>query len=92
LTKLKVYGWISQRIEARDHPEGKHWSNQTREIMAATSKAAVARAVPFVTRPRELFNLAETGNQTEIDTALSKIGTIFWKPVDARGDDAWREA
>ena len=80
---LKVYGWQGTRANAASHPDGQPWSNQTREIVAAASEAAVARAAK-VSRPRQLFNLGETGNAKEIEVAMSKPGIIFWRPYDSR--------
>lgn len=88
--KLKVYGWQSARTAAGLHPDGQEWNNTTREIMAAASEAAVARAAPNVTRPRQLFNLTETGNTREIEVAMSKPGTIFWQPLNSRSPN-WIE-
>jgi hypothetical protein len=76
---MKVYGWIGWR---RDVPRG-----QTREIVVARSMAEVGRIVGC--KPRELFNLGETGNPDEIATASAEPGVVFWKPLDDhRGE--WR--
>lgn len=75
--KVKVYGWQGMRHES----PGTH--RQTREIVAARSKAEVAR-IAGVKGPNALFNLGETGNAAEIAVATGKPGTIFWRPIDTR--------
>ena len=77
MVKLKVYGWQGWRSEADDG----HGHMSTREIMAAKSFAAVMRACN-TTRRSDFFNFGETGNQAEIDQALSHPGTVFWRPLD----------
>lgn len=72
--KVKVYGWHSMRQACTG-------GGQTREIVAAKSKAEAARCAG-VRYPHELFNLTETGNSKEIETALSRPGVVFWRPVD----------
>lgn len=67
--KLKVYGWLGRRGGA-----------QTREICAAPSKVAVVRIVGG--HKSDLFNLGETGNDDEVETALAHPGVVFWKPID----------
>lgn len=83
MSKLKVYGWQGFRTEC----PGVH--GQTREIVAATSKAAVAR-IAGAKGPWALFCLCETRNDREIELAMSKPGAIFWTPIDDR--DGYREA
>jgi len=75
--KLRVFGWESFRRECGTH------RHQTREICAAPSMAAVARAAGE-TSPRRLFALCETGNTEEVEIALAMPGIVFWKPLDAR--------
>jgi hypothetical protein len=78
--KLKVYGWQSFRRECT----GPH--RQTREIVAATSMAEVAR-IAGVNGPWSLFSLCETGNEREIGIAMVEPGVIFWRPInDWNGD------
>jgi hypothetical protein len=69
---LKVYGWQGDRRE------------QTREVVAAYSKAEVRRILGLSAYDNaNLFNFAETGNAEEIATALSAPGTVFWKPLNS---------
>lgn len=74
---MKVYGWQGHRLECQTH------HRQTREIVAAKSKAAAARAAGY-DRPAQMFNLCETGNRQEIETAMSKPGVVMWRPLDDR--------
>lgn len=86
--KLKVYGWQGYRI--KECPPAPNGSHSTREICAATSMAAVARAAGE-DHPRRLFNLGETGNNEEIAKALAEPGVVFWHPLDERQVDRnWR--
>lgn len=78
---LKVYGWEGMRAPLS--------RNQTREIVAARSKAEVARIVGEK-YPSNLFNLAETGNEGEIQKAMSEPGTVFWRPLDGERDEWYR--
>jgi hypothetical protein len=75
--RLKVYGWQSMRYECK----GPH--RQTREIVAAKSKAEVARIVG-VKSPQALFNLGETHNALELSVALANPGVVFWAPINDR--------
>jgi hypothetical protein len=87
--KLKVYGWIGWRRKCPPAPNG---SQQTREICAASSKAAVARLLGEKD-PRQIYNLCETGNEEEIAKALPKPNVVFWHPLDERPvDRKWRKA
>jgi len=70
--KVKVYGWQNFR-------NGK----QTREVVAASSKAQVARIVGE-TGPWKLFNLGETWNKLENETAMSKPGAVFYQDINGR--------
>lgn len=71
---LTVWGWNSFRQEAN----GSH--HQTREIVAAPSKAAAARAAE-VKDPRKLDNLCATGNAVEIHLAMAHPGVVFWASI-----------
>jgi len=82
--KLRVYGWIGFRSECQTN------SRQTREIVAASSRAAAAR-IAGARSPRQLFNLSETGNADELATALAEPGAVFWQPLDAYSA-TWRRA
>jgi hypothetical protein len=73
--RLKVYGWSGYRLEAA----GPH--RQTREIVAAPTMVAAARAAGCV-RARQLWNLCETGNKREIETAMAEPGVVFWRALD----------
>ncbi len=87
--KLKVYGWIGHFRKIDTHHV------QSREIVAARSMAAAARAYGEKD-PRRIFNLGETGNAHEISIAMSDPGRVFWKSLDAnpRNDDpsVWTKA
>ena len=80
---LLVFGWQGHRHECPPAPNG---SRQTREICAAKSMAAVARAAG-VKYPRQLFNLCDTGNAYECELALSSPGTVFWRPIDGKSEE-----
>ncbi|MBW2672481.1 MAG: hypothetical protein JRD89_03575 [Deltaproteobacteria bacterium] len=81
----RVFSWQGWRLEARGH-------HQTREIVAAKSKAAAARAVGE-TDARRLFNLGETYNAEELKQALSEPGVGFWRPLDQHPSDrVWTRA
>ena len=66
-TKLKVYRWQSHRPGV----------GSTRELMAAPSKAAVARA--HKCRLSDLWNFGETGNANDIAKAIAHPGVTFWE-------------
>lgn len=74
---MKVYGWQSTRFKAG----GAH--NQTREIVAAKSMAAAARAAGYE-RPAQMFNLGETWNADELRVALADPGAVYWSPINAK--------
>lgn len=81
--KLRVYGWQGYRYDAPKHGD-------TREIVAATSMREAARAAgEFYSSgepaPQRLFNLCETGNAREIETAMTEPGVIFWRGLDEFG-------
>ena len=88
---LKVYGWTGTRYEAgaiaREIGKG-YGRSQTREIVAATSKAAAARAAG-VARAGQLWNLSETANDECIEIAMREPGRIFWKPTDDIDGEHW---
>ena len=79
-SKLKIYGWQSQRS-----------SDQTREIVAAPSRAAAARLAGYQ-RPDQMFNLGETGNSQEIEIATSKPGIVFWTSLNVSGPREYHES
>lgn len=81
--RLRVYGWQGYRHECPGH------NRVTREIVAAHSKAEVAR-IAGASGPWVLFNLSETGNAREIEVASASPGIIFWKPIDHHNDE-WRK-
>jgi len=66
---LKVWRWSGWEDNA----------TQTHEIMAASSKAEVARAAN-VTSPSRLWNLTVTANQDDVAQAMSEPGAVFWHP------------
>ena len=77
----KVYGWQGHRKGAV----------QTREIVAARSKAEAARLAGY-RRPGEMFNLTTTGNAVEIAVAMyySKRGCVCWRPLDVHDPLEWQ--
>lgn len=77
--RLKVYGWRDFRRECPPAPNG---SRQTREIMAARSKAEVKRMFPRV----PMSEITETGNKLEVTTALAKPGAVFWRSLNCYSD------
>jgi hypothetical protein len=82
MRRLKVYGWLGMRSEAvteRNH------HGQTREIVAAHSLAEVARITGLSRYTLSSYG-GETGNKQEIELAMSKPGTMFWKPVNGQGE------
>jgi hypothetical protein len=72
---LKVYGWIGHRREYNHN--GHH---QTRECMAAHSKAEVMRVLNV--RASDLFDFSETGNREECAVAMAKPLVNFWRGLD----------
>lgn len=83
--RLRVYGWQGWRRECQTHHHSTREivAHSTREIVAAHSQAGAAR-IAGVKGPWQLFNLCETGNQGEIEQAMSDPGTVFWSPLDFR--------
>ena len=81
---MKVYGWTGRRNprEFQAHfPDAPSWNIQTREFVAAPSKAAVYRITGG--RPSEHFNITETGNKRELEIATANPGVVYWRPLDA---------
>ncbi len=86
---MKVYGWQGNRFECPPAANGGH---QTREVVAAHSKAEAAR-LAGVNYPSQLFNLGESGNEHDAKIARSSPGSVFWQPLDfSRGNEEWHEA
>jgi hypothetical protein len=79
--KLKVYGWTGWRTECRQSPNG---GKQTREVMAAKSKAEVGRKAGL--KRGELNEMCDSGNEEDINAAMAEPGVVFWRPLDARGE------
>jgi len=82
--KIRVYGWQSFRREAVPAPNG---SRQTREIVVARSVAEVMR-ITGMTRTAFGYAGGETGNQKEIDQAMTEPGAVFWTELDNQTN--WR--
>lgn len=72
---MKVYGWTGMRPECKTHHK------QTREVVAAPSRAAAAR-IAGITSRTEIAEIVETRNDAECNLALSSPGEIFWHPLD----------
>lgn len=99
---LKVYGWQDSlalvRIPAgRDvvhplfrDPGWRPYYSQICAIVAATSKAEVARIVSallgYAVPARSLFNLGETGNALDIETATGRPGVVFVRHMGSGPD------
>lgn len=80
--KIKVYVWQGFRTPLSTTTR----RVQSREIVAARSKAEVARIVG-VKSPSALFCLGETKNQRAVAAAMAEPGTIFWRDIDASPED-----
>ena len=78
MAKLKVYGWLGGLPSGFKLPEHKSHRAHARCIVAATSKAEVARIAGY-RGPWVMHNLSETGNATEIEVAMAKPGTVFFQ-------------
>jgi hypothetical protein len=85
---LKVFSWMGHRY---DCPAAANGGRQTQEIVAASSMAAAARAAG-VQRPRQLDNLTETSNDSDVAQAMSEPGTVFWRPYQRVSDKKWRRS
>lgn len=81
MAKLKVYGWCACLSDdgLRERMGLAQWSNQVRCIIAARSKAEVARLLG--TTVARIFNLCETGNATEIAVATEAPHCFFVAPL-----------
>ena len=78
--KLKVWGWQGTRLEARID---RNFHGQTREIVAAASRAEVGRIMGVPAR--SLFNICETGNKRELEIARANPGVVYWAPLNIFG-------
>ena len=72
MARVKVYSWQTYVRNAPDH-------GQVRAIAAATSVAECASRVGGCRT--DLFNIGETGNDTEIATALAHPGAVLVRPI-----------
>ena len=82
---LKVYAWqaVGGAAMLRAFPDWtKPWNTQVRYIVAAYSQTEAARLAGY-THPRQMFNLGETGNASEIAQAMECPHTVLWRPLDA---------
>ncbi len=75
--RLKVYGCTRHRSECP--------GAQTREVVAATSKAAARRAFEAIGANMRGVELGETGNDVEVTSCLAEPGVVFWRPSASRG-------
>lgn len=84
--QLKVYGRTGWRSEC---PPALNGNQQTREIVATTT---IKEAMRLFGCSRGEWNWSgcETGNAGELKLALSAPGVVFWKPIDAHDDEAWK--
>ena len=80
---LKVYGWVGWHKDA----PGPH--RQTREIVAAHSKAEAMRLGGLTRREFE-HSGCETGNEEELRVALAEPGVVFWHGYSEYRDVVWR--
>ncbi len=88
--KLKVYGYRGHRRAAYST---RNTHSQTREIVAATSKAAARQA--FIAAGAfgcPISECVETGNKKELEVALADPGVVFWQPLDPYGTAFTRAA
>jgi hypothetical protein len=80
--KLKVYSWEDPTSQAETKALGDEpWHCQAYAFTAATSRAEVAR-LAGVSRPSQLFNLGETGNTIECETARARPGVVFLRSMN----------
>lgn len=84
--KLKVYGWSAFYIRGAE----KQFNQSFRCIVAATSQADAAR-LAGKEKPRDLWQLTETGNAGEIALATTKPGTVFFQVHHAPAAVPWQE-
>lgn len=79
MSTLKVYGWTGYRNDARNT----NLQHQTREVVAAPSKAAAVRAIVAAGQrpPGRDFGPMETYNHAEVEQAMTKPRTVFWRPL-----------
>lgn len=95
----KVYGWTQSAPWDGEHPVYEHMSpdyNTIRCVMAANSMAEVAR-IMGVAHPRKLWNICETGNDTEIEAAMGNPHVVYcrgnrvlWGPYVRLHREGWR--
>lgn len=84
---LKVYSYQGFRSNV---PKDEDAHGQTREYVAAASKAAAARAFDAsrrgVVRPKDV---SETGWPPALEKCLQEPGVVFWTPLNShyRGSD-----
>ena len=78
VSKLKVYGWTGQGGREFERPA--NGNQQTREIVATTSKAEVRRIAGLAPS----VEITETRNVVEVTTATAEPGTVLWRPLDSR--------
>lgn len=83
--RLRVFGWSGHRPEAYGKDGNHEHHGQTREICAARSMAAVARAAGVKHRAR-LWNLGVTGNKHEIEEAMKHPDRVLWRALNARSE------
>ncbi|QAY16142.1 hypothetical protein SEA_SONALI_30 [Arthrobacter phage Sonali] len=82
MAKLKVYAWTGTKFTPGSG------QRQSRNIIAATSIAELVR-LAGIPRSEYKWSGSTTGNPEEVAQAMSKPGTMFWRPLDGRG--AWQE-
>jgi hypothetical protein len=73
---LKVFGWTGYRREAT---MDRNIHGQTREVIAATTKAEAFR-MSKLTRTQFDQRVSDTANAEEIALAMAAPGTVFWQP------------
>ena len=73
--------WGCTKHGRRGYTPINSWDRQTREIVAARSRAAAARA--FGMEDRHLKDYGNvTSNAIECAVALAEPGVVFWRPLD----------
>jgi len=78
---LKVYGVLGWRVGCPAAPNG---NRQTREVVAARSKAEAARLLGCSLHWLNSYG-SETWNDRELVVAMASPGTVFWRPNHLSG-------
>lgn len=85
---LKVFSWTDWRNGVH---QGEVHRGQTREMIAAKSKAAAMREAG-ITASTFAHSGGEVGNDQDREIALQHPGVVFWRPLDTRPRGTWTRA